>query len=144
MPRVYGGSPGKPSSVSGSKFGKLFGVYRRSTGVSETVVNESFVSGDFFNAGRSVRSSHVCCASSNSLITSVVLIGVSTPKNSTAQQRRSDPVSKRDDSLATFTVSTFEACLLCSTLHRKPEALVSIYAHAAWHKSVLWCRLIQC
>src|SRR5260370_33141537 len=54
MPRVYGGSPGKPSSRSGSQLGRSAFVYSLRIGCPEMVVNSGSLSGLFSSAGRSV------------------------------------------------------------------------------------------
>src|SRR6267142_6932567 len=54
MPRVYGGSPGKPRSRSGSQFGRSAFVYSLRIGYPEMVVNSAWRSGLFASAGWSV------------------------------------------------------------------------------------------
>src|SRR5438093_5343080 len=51
MPRVYGGSPGKPRSRSGSQLGKSALVYSLRIGCPEMVVNSDCLSGFFSSAG---------------------------------------------------------------------------------------------
>src|SRR6266478_4664990 len=51
MPRVYGGSPGKPRSRSGSQFGRSALVYSLRIGYPEMVVNSDCRSGLFSRAG---------------------------------------------------------------------------------------------
>src|SRR5712692_7048950 len=51
MPRVYGGSPGKPRSRSGSHFGRSAFVYSLRIGCPEMVVNSGCLSGLFSSAG---------------------------------------------------------------------------------------------
>src|SRR6266853_1170113 len=50
MPRVYGGSPGKPRSRSASQFGKSAFVYSLRIGYPEMVVNSGCLSGLFSRA----------------------------------------------------------------------------------------------
>src|SRR5260370_15043969 len=51
MPRVYGGSPGKPRSRSGSQFGRYALVYSLRSGCPDIVVNSDCRSGLFSRAG---------------------------------------------------------------------------------------------
>src|SRR6266851_3871077 len=60
MPRVYGGSPGKPRSRSGSQFGKSALVYSRRIGCAEIVVNSDWRSGFFSSACWRAFFSHAC------------------------------------------------------------------------------------
>src|SRR5882757_67059 len=60
MPRVYGGSPGKPRSRSGSQFGRSALLYSLRIGYPEMVVNSDCLSGLFFIAGWSVFFSQAC------------------------------------------------------------------------------------
>src|SRR6266404_64141 len=60
MPRVYGGSPGKPRSRSGSQLGKSALVYSLRIGYPEMVVNSDCISGLFFSTGWSVFFSQAC------------------------------------------------------------------------------------
>src|ERR1700674_1632640 len=60
MPRVYGGSPGKPRSRSGSQFGRSAFVYSLRIGYPEMVVNSAWRSGLFSSAGWSVFFSQAC------------------------------------------------------------------------------------
>src|ERR1700682_1302560 len=60
MPRVYGGSPGKPRSRSGSQFGKSAFVYSLRMGYPEMVVNSRCLSGLFSSAGWRVFFSQAC------------------------------------------------------------------------------------
>src|SRR5467141_1553853 len=60
MPRVYGGSPGKPRSRSASQFGRSALVYSPRIGYPEMVVNSDCLSGLFFSAGWSVFFSQAC------------------------------------------------------------------------------------
>src|SRR5216683_5496938 len=60
MPRVYGGSPGKPRSRSGSQFGKSALVYSRRIGCAEIVVNSDWRSGLFSRVGWRVFFSQAC------------------------------------------------------------------------------------
>src|SRR5262245_34163948 len=57
MPRVKGGSPGKPSHSPGSQSFRSSAVYRRSIGRLLTVVNSAARSGRLVSAGRRVVSS---------------------------------------------------------------------------------------
>src|SRR6266852_8121074 len=60
MPRVYGGSPGKPRSRSGSQWGRSALVYNLRIGCPEIVVNSDCLSGLFSSAGWSVFFSQAC------------------------------------------------------------------------------------
>src|ERR1700737_1346577 len=60
MPRVYGGSPGKPRSRSGSQFGRSAFVFSLRIGYPEMVVNSARLSGLFSSAGWSVFLSQAC------------------------------------------------------------------------------------
>src|SRR5260370_39197170 len=60
MPRVNGGSPGKPRSRSGSQLGKSALVYGLLIGYPEMVVNSDCLSGLFSGAGWRVFFSQVC------------------------------------------------------------------------------------
>src|SRR5258705_5421679 len=60
MPRVYGGSPGLPSSRAASHPARSSSVYRRRIGELETVVNSFWRSGLFSRVGRRVFSSQAC------------------------------------------------------------------------------------
>src|SRR5229473_5025146 len=60
MPRVYGGSPGKPRSPSGSQWGRSALVYNLRIGCPEIVVNSDCLSGLFSSAGWSVFFSQAC------------------------------------------------------------------------------------
>src|SRR5216683_1374841 len=51
MPRVYGGSPGKPRSRSASQWGKSALVYSLRIGYPEIVVNSGCLSALFSSAG---------------------------------------------------------------------------------------------
>src|SRR6266851_3196455 len=60
MPRVYGGSPGKPRSRSGSQFGRSAFVYSLRIGYPEMVVNSDCLSGLFSSTGWRVFFSQAC------------------------------------------------------------------------------------
>src|SRR5712692_3623162 len=60
MPRVYGGSPGKPRSRSGSQFGRSALVFSLRMGCPEMVVNSGCLSGPFSSAGWRVFFSQAC------------------------------------------------------------------------------------
>src|SRR5258708_40376857 len=60
MPRVNGGSPGKPRSRSGSQLGKSALVYSLRIGYPELVVNSDCLSGPFSSDGWRVFFSQVC------------------------------------------------------------------------------------
>src|SRR5260370_4445864 len=60
MPRVYGGSPGKPRSRSGSQVGRSAFVYSLRIGWPEMVVNSGSLSGLFSSAGWRVFFSQAC------------------------------------------------------------------------------------
>src|SRR2546425_7579532 len=60
MPRVYGGSPGKPRSRSESQFGRSALVYSLRIGCPEMLVNSVCLSGLFSSVGWSVFFSHAC------------------------------------------------------------------------------------
>src|SRR5712691_7795797 len=60
MPRVYGGSPGKPRSRSGSQLGKSALVYSLRIGYPEMVVNSDCRSGPLSSVGWRVSFSQAC------------------------------------------------------------------------------------
>src|SRR6266851_4755935 len=60
MPRVHGGSPGKPRSRSGSQWGRSALVYNLRIGCPEMVVNSDCLSGLFSSAGWRVFFSQAC------------------------------------------------------------------------------------
>src|SRR5260370_4558876 len=60
MPRVNGGSPGKPRSRSGSQLGKSALVYSLRIGYPEMVVNSDCLSEPFSSAGWRVFFSQAC------------------------------------------------------------------------------------
>src|SRR5216684_271512 len=75
MPRVYGGSPGKPRSRSGSQFGKSALVYSRRIGCAEIVVNSDWRSGLFSRVGWRVFFSHACSLAEGSRCAEEVYAG---------------------------------------------------------------------
>src|SRR6267378_5692476 len=60
MPRVYGGSPGKPRSRPESQFGRSALVYSLRIGCPEMVVNSACLSGLFSSTGWRVFFSQAC------------------------------------------------------------------------------------
>src|SRR6266571_646729 len=75
MPRVYGGSPGKPRSRPGSQCGKSAFVYSRRIGYPETVVNSACLSGLFSKVGCRVFFSQACSLEDGSRCTEEDSIG---------------------------------------------------------------------
>src|SRR6266550_449000 len=75
MPRVYGGSPGKPRSRSASQFGRSALLYSLRIGYPEMVVNSDSLSGLFFSAGWSVFFSQACSLAEGARFTEDVSAG---------------------------------------------------------------------
>src|SRR5713101_1693555 len=75
MPRVYGGSPGKPRSRSGSQCGKSAFVYSLRIGYPETVVNSACLSGLFSKVGCRVFFSQACSLEDGSRCTEEDSVG---------------------------------------------------------------------
>src|ERR1700682_3231778 len=75
MPRVYGGSPGKPRSRSGSQFGRSAFVYSLRIGYPEMVVNSRCLSGLFSSAGWRVFFSQACSFADGARSTGEVAAG---------------------------------------------------------------------